>query len=82
MIITNITNIGDPQILLHGDTYYCYATSFIRGFYVWTSKDLITWSEPKVCMAAGADHWGEKDFSPPYIEFHIIFVILFLLWLE
>ncbi len=27
MIITKISNIWDPQIFLHGDTYYCYATN-------------------------------------------------------
>ena len=27
MILTDMTNIGDPQILLHEGTYYCYATS-------------------------------------------------------
>ena len=26
MIITDMTKIGDPQILLWEDTYYCYAT--------------------------------------------------------
>lgn len=70
MIITNITNIGDPQILLHGDTYYCYATSFIKGFYVWKSKDLKNWSEPSVCFDASCGHWADTDFWAPEVVEH------------
>ncbi len=70
MIVTNITYIGDPQILLYEGTYYCYATSFIRGFYVWKSEDLVNWSEPKVCFEAGEDHWGEKNFWAPEVVYH------------
>ncbi len=70
MIITNITNIGDPQILLHEGVYYCYATSFIKGFYVWQSTDLVNWSEPAVCFAAEDDHWGNCDFWAPEVVYH------------
>ncbi len=70
MIITNITNIGDPQILLHDGIYYCYATSFIRGFYVWQSTDLVRWSAPQVCFEADEDHWGDRDFWAPEVVYH------------
>lgn len=52
MIITNITKIGDPQILLYENKYYCYATSSSYGgaFSVWESDDLVNWSEPTVCF--------------------------------
>ena len=33
MIITDITGIGDPRILLHNGTYYCYATGHDALFY-------------------------------------------------
>lgn len=72
MIKTDITNIGDPQILLHGDTYYCYATfndGKSDGFYVWTSQDLITWSEPVLAFRA-VDAWGETNFWAPEVVFH------------
>ena len=70
MIVTNITKIGDPQILLHEDTYYCYATSHSRGFLVWSSKDLIHWGEPKLCLDAGENHWGDSHFWAPEVVFH------------
>lgn len=68
-IVTDITNIGDPQILLYEDTYYCYATSFIKGFYVRTSTDLIHWSEPEVCFD-GENTWGKADFWAPEVVYH------------
>ena len=72
MIITNVTNIGDPQILLHENTYYCYATyngGNTEGFYVWTSTDLENWSEPELAFRA-ADSWGEGKFWAPEVVFH------------
>ena len=71
MIITDITKIGDPQILLYEDTYYCYATSPFQseGFYVWESRDLVNWSEPVMCCRA-CDWWGEKDFWAPEVIEH------------
>lgn len=72
MILTDMTNIGDPQILLQGDTYYCYATfdgGKADGFYVWTSSDLVHWSEPKLAFRA-ADYWGETKFWAPEVVEH------------
>lgn len=72
MIITNVTNIGDPQILLYEDTYYCYATyrgGSTEGFYVWTSTDLTNWSEPQLAFRA-IDSWGEGKFWAPEVVFH------------
>ena len=70
MIVTDITGIGDPQILLYEDTYYCYATGCKDGFYVWKSSDLVTWSKPIVCMHAGEDHWGCDCFWAPEVVYH------------
>lgn len=49
-------NIRDPFILCEGDTYYMYGTRAsnfgqeVGGFDVYTSKDLIEWSEPIECF--------------------------------
>ena len=75
MIVTNITRIGDPQILLHEGTYYCYATSSKidgntpRCFCVWTSDDLVNWSEPTVCFDT-SNHWGSDSFWAPEVIYH------------
>lgn len=72
MIITNITNIGDPQILLYEGKYYCYAThndGKSEGFYVWVSEDLAHWSEPKMAFRA-IDYWGETKFWAPEVVYH------------
>lgn len=70
MIITNITGIGDPQIVLHEGTYYCYATvpTSTEGFFVWQSEDLVNWSEAKLCFRA-CDVWGDKDFWAPEVVY-------------
>lgn len=70
MIVTDITRIGDPQILLYEGTYYCYATSRARGFCVWRSDDLVHWSEPAVCMQADDNHWGFECFWAPEVVYH------------
>lgn len=72
MIITDITNIGDPQILLYRDTYYCYAThndGNSEGFYVWVSSDLEHWSEPKLAFRA-IEAWGDGKFWAPEVVCH------------
>ena len=52
----NEINIRDPFILKEGDTYYLYGTRAkdfgkkVNGFDVYTTKDLIHFSEPKVCF--------------------------------
>lgn len=70
MIITDITGIGDPQILLRNETYYCYATSHGRGFCVWTSRDLYSFSEPQLCFFADDSHWADRDFWAPEVVYH------------
>ena len=72
MIITGMTNIGDPQILLHDGIYYCYATyknGQTEGFYGWKSTDLVHWSEPELVFRA-SDYWGDGKFWAPEVVFH------------
>lgn len=69
MIITDITRIGDPQIVLHDGVYYCYATSSSEGFMVWKSEDLVHWSEPKLCFRA-IESWGKSHFWAPEVIEH------------
>ncbi|MBQ2726843.1 MAG: glycoside hydrolase family 43 protein [Clostridia bacterium] len=69
MIITDITRIGDPQILVWEGKYYCYATSSGEGFLCWESEDLVNWSEPKLCFRA-IDSWGESHFWAPEVVAH------------
>ena len=69
MIVTDITRIGDPQILLYEGTYYCYATSHAEGFLVWQSDDLIHWSEPVMCFHA-IKSWGKSHFWAPEVVYH------------
>lgn len=77
MIRTNITGIGDPFILKHGDTYYMYATSAPDGFLYFTSDNLIDWKEGEYCYRNSP--WGENNFWAPevyerdgkfYMNFH------------
>ncbi len=72
MIKTDITLIGDPQILLYEGTYYCYATTPTeenKNFYVWKSDDLVNWSDKILCFEA-SKAWGVKDFWAPEVVFH------------
>jgi len=76
MIITDITGIGDPQILLYDGKYYCYATGDCAcaphigsGFNVWVSEDLKNWSDPIPCFK-GTDFWGKSHFWAPEVVYH------------
>ena len=75
MIITDVTKIGDPQIVLFDGKYYFYATGgkvldgVQDGFYVWQSDDLISWSEPTFCFKA-IDYWGDTHFWAPEVVYH------------
>ena len=74
--------IADPHVLKHNGMYYLYGTrqtldsetSYDQGFMVYTSKDLVNWSEP-----AGVDNgyaltaknsWGNKMFWAPEVIYH------------
>ncbi len=72
MIITDITKIGDPQVLLYEGKYYCYATNcdhFSTGFSVWVSEDLVNWSEEIPCFDA-IKYWGKSHFWAPEVVYH------------
>ncbi len=72
MIITSITGIGDPQILLHDGRYYCYATTTEdnnKYFHVWQSEDLITWSDREVCFEPSKS-FGKSEFWAPEVVYH------------
>lgn len=67
----NDINIRDPFVIKEGDTYYLYGTRAkdfgkkVSGFDVYTSKDLINFSEPKVCF--NSEKWNmnrEVNWAP------------------
>ena len=68
MIRTEITNIGDPFILLHEDKYYMYATSAPDGFKVFTSLDLINWEEAGYCYKDST--WAINCFWAPEVYYY------------
>ena len=73
MIITSITQIGDPQILLYEGKYYCYATHtnhYSTGFSVWVSENLENWSEPVPCFEDAIASWGKSHFWAPEVVYH------------
>ncbi len=71
-IITNIDRIGDPFVILVGDTYYMYATSPLDaiGFRVWTSKDLVDWTESGICYKKDDNCFGYCDFWAPEVIYN------------
>ena len=69
MIVTDITKIGDPQIVYHDSKYYCYATSDDEGFCVWESSDLVNWGEKILCFRA-IDSWGKSHFWAPEVVYY------------
>ena len=72
MRVTDITKIGDPQILLYEGKYYCYATNcdhYSTGFSVWVSENMDDWSDEIPCFNA-IEYWGESHFWAPEVVYH------------
>lgn len=72
--VGDITDIGDPFVILVDDTYYLYATSMPGlGFKVWESNDLVDWEEKGLALDSSnpENRWGEGDFwAPEVIEYN------------
>lgn len=64
---TDVTNIGDPYVIKANGKFYLYATSFVDGFNVWTSDDLLNWSAPMRAYAVGEKSFGYTDFWAPEV---------------
>ncbi len=64
--------IRDPFILPYGGKYYLYGTrqrpTQTRGFDVYISNDLVTWSEPKSIFEKTLDFWGTRDYWAPEVH--------------
>jgi beta-xylosidase len=72
--VGGISNIGDPSVLKYNGVYYLYATSEVnRGFLVWTSVDLVHWSNKGLAydsnMPANSG-FGTADFWAPSVIFY------------
>lgn len=71
-----VQNLGDPYVFEHKDTYYLYGTTDkgSKGIKVYTSDDLINWSEPKGARDGYALHkddvWGNRWFWSPEVRYH------------
>lgn len=75
MKLTDI-HIRDPFVFAEDGTYYLYGTRANHplgprqgeGLDVYTSKDLIEWSEPYECFTTPKDFWADRDFFAPEIH--------------
>jgi GH43 family beta-xylosidase len=64
-----IDEIGDPYILRNRDgIYYCYATSWERGFKAWRSEDLVSWEPIGPVYTMNESSWGKGDFWAPEVS--------------
>ena len=67
--------LADPTIFFDNGIYYLYGTSSCDGFYVYTSKDLETWTGPVGANDDGmalvkGEVFGTKDFWAPQVFKH------------
>jgi len=72
IIQTNVSNIGDPQIVLYEGKYYMYATTpaATDGFRVWTADKLTDeWVDLGICYTKDTS-WGYCDFWAPEVLIH------------
>jgi beta-xylosidase len=69
---TNPLNVqvADPFIFREGNTYYLYGTAAGDGLLVWTSADLVNWTERGHAFARTDDTWSRRDFWAPELFKH------------
>ena len=68
-------HLRDPFVFAENGVYYLYgtrrgpSTKVIpwQGLDVYTSTDLIEWSEPHECFTRPADFWSDRDFFAPEV---------------
>lgn len=69
-------HIRDPYVLAEDGIYYLYGTRANHplgprqgeGLDVYTSKDLINWSEPHECFKKPEKFWADRDFFAPEVH--------------
>jgi beta-xylosidase len=58
-----VLGIGDPTVLLHGNTYYLYPTGDNHGYDVYVSRDLVNWQKgPRVFKSLEPGAWAPDIF--------------------
>ncbi|MBN2485149.1 MAG: glycoside hydrolase family 43 protein [Bacteroidales bacterium] len=69
--VGDITNIGDPFIMLHKGFYYLYATSSGTGFKVWSSQNMADWTERGMALDRNTEgnNWGDGNFWAPEVKY-------------
>lgn len=67
---TNQINIRDPYVLAYDGKYYMYGSRVgeQKGFDVYVSDNLETWSNPQSVFEYFAGFWGETDFWAPEVH--------------
>lgn len=66
-------HLRDPFILPDHGVYYLYGTGRANhrcGFDVYTSRDLIEWSQPQTVFDPAPDFWGTEDFWAPEVHLY------------
>ncbi|WP_313467448.1 family 43 glycosylhydrolase [Carnobacterium sp.] len=67
-----VPEAADPDVLYDHGTYYLYPTtagSNNDGIKVYTSTDLVNWTDKGMAMTAGNENWGTQGFwAPDLIE--------------
>lgn len=66
LVKTNITNIGDPFVMIHNGVYYMYATSSANGFCVWSGSSLDNLQPQGLCYLA-QNSFGINCFWAPEV---------------
>ena len=63
-------SVADPFIFREGDTYYLYGTEAGDGLFVWTSRDLVNWTNRGHAFQRTNATWSRRDFWAPELFKH------------
>lgn len=63
-------DVADPFIFRDNGKYYLFGTSARDGLLVWTSNDLVNWTEQGYVFRRDEDTWAKYDFWAPELFSH------------
>ena len=73
----NTASIADPQVVFWEGKYYCYSTSYSRGFKVFESEDLVSWTDKGVCLEGAWETQKGRFWAPEVVQkdgkFYMVF---------
>lgn len=67
-------DMADPHVIRDGETYYLYATTHTKGYDVYTSRDLVNWTNRGLAFSSGrGGDWAPDVFKSKEGKYYLYY---------